>query len=76
MIAICAWCKCSLGEKEPLELRLETHGICTECFADMAERVQNDATPYVEPETFSWTHSPTNQIQTTEEAINYGRVTS
>ena len=31
MIRICAWCGKILGEKEPLEDRSETHGMCDGC---------------------------------------------
>jgi len=31
MIRICAWCDKKMGEKEPMEDRSETHGICDEC---------------------------------------------
>lgn len=31
MILICAWCKAVQGEKEPLEDKSETHGICKTC---------------------------------------------
>lgn len=31
MISICAWCKKVMGEKEPLDDKRETHGICPEC---------------------------------------------
>ena len=31
MKVICAWCKKSLGEKEPLKDKRETHGICPSC---------------------------------------------
>lgn len=31
MIRICSYCARILGEKEPLEDKSETHGICEEC---------------------------------------------
>jgi hypothetical protein len=31
MIIICSKCKCNLGEKEPLENKNLTHGLCPEC---------------------------------------------
>lgn len=31
MILICAWCKKVLGEKEPIEDKTATHGICKNC---------------------------------------------
>ena len=35
MILICAWCKNVLGEKEPLDNKDITHGICKPCAADL-----------------------------------------
>ena len=32
MIRVCYRCKIVFGEKEPLEDRSETHGLCDECF--------------------------------------------
>lgn len=32
MVIICAWCKKTLGEKEPFDNPSTTHGICTECY--------------------------------------------
>ena len=31
MIVICAYCKMKLGEKEPLDNKDTTHGICNKC---------------------------------------------
>lgn len=31
MQIVCAWCHQLLGEKEPIENKDETHGICEEC---------------------------------------------
>lgn len=31
MIRVCAWCGAELGEKEPLEDRGVTHGMCEPC---------------------------------------------
>jgi len=31
MIVICQCCKKKEGEKEPLEYRTETHGLCLDC---------------------------------------------
>jgi len=31
MIRVCGWCGKELGEKEPLEDRSITHGMCDEC---------------------------------------------
>jgi len=31
VIILCAWCGKNLGEKEPLEDKSITHGICKEC---------------------------------------------
>jgi len=32
MIRICYKCKTIMGEKEPLEDKSETHGLCEDCF--------------------------------------------
>lgn len=32
MIVMCSYCKRRIGEKEPLEDKRLTHGICGECF--------------------------------------------
>ena len=32
MIRICGWCRCDMGEKEPLDDPSETTGMCDECF--------------------------------------------
>jgi len=43
MIRMCAWCKQVFGEKEPLEDKSETHGMCDACYSvwqnDRAEKV-------------------------------------
>lgn len=31
MISVCGWCKTVLKEKEPIEDKSETHGICGSC---------------------------------------------
>lgn len=36
MIVICAWCRETLGEKQPLEDKSVSHGICKAC-----EQVEN-----------------------------------
>jgi len=38
MIVICAWCKKELGEKEPMENKTETHGVCCFCAALLKEK--------------------------------------
>jgi len=38
MILICAWCGKELGEKEPLEDKDITHGICESC----SDRIINE----------------------------------
>jgi len=47
MIIICAWCQENLGEKEPMENKNITHGMCEKCkkqydteIANMKEVVQ------------------------------------
>lgn len=32
MIRICSYCNKSMGEKEPLENKAVSHGICPECY--------------------------------------------
>jgi hypothetical protein len=39
MIVICAWCKASLGEKEPLADKHTTHSICGTCRTKLLARV-------------------------------------
>ena len=39
MIRICAWCKRPMGEKEPLDDKRITHGMCEKCSDDMAASV-------------------------------------
>lgn len=41
MLAICAWCKANLGEKEPLDDTRITHSICRTCYGAKP----NDDTP-------------------------------
>lgn len=38
VIAVCAWCRKSLGEKEPLADTRTTHSICDPCDARMEEQ--------------------------------------
>lgn len=49
MIRICAWCKAWLGQKEPLEDKRVTHGICQECldrsFLPVREDEDGDRSP-------------------------------
>ncbi len=35
MKIVCAWCERELGEKEPLEDKDTTHGMCFRCFLRM-----------------------------------------
>lgn len=35
MKVICAWCQLDMGEKEPLEVTLTSHGICEKCSEEM-----------------------------------------
>lgn len=37
MVCICAWCKTVYNEKEPMQDKSETHGICEPCFAKWKE---------------------------------------
>lgn len=32
MIRVCCYCNAKMGEKEPLEDKTETHGICKKCY--------------------------------------------
>jgi hypothetical protein len=72
MTAICAWCKKHLGEKEPLEVRTETHGICEACFAEMAERVRHDETPYLAEETLGEPQAWGTGFQEEETTVHHG----
>ena len=38
MILICAWCQKKLGEKEPLENKDHTHGICPACSTELKKK--------------------------------------
>ena len=31
MIILCAWCQINMGEKEPIENKNITHGMCKKC---------------------------------------------
>jgi len=37
MKIICAWCKKSLGEKEPIDDKRISHGICDDCKKDIRQ---------------------------------------
>lgn len=39
MKVICAWCKKDLGEKEPLEEKIVSHGICGECSSSIIDSI-------------------------------------
>ena len=41
MLRICAWCGKKIGEKEPLEDKRETHGICKECYEKLTKKVKS-----------------------------------
>lgn len=40
MILICSFCRKNLGEKEPLDNRNQTHGMCPECYEHMMRQVE------------------------------------
>ena len=40
MIRLCSWCQKIMGEKEPLDDRQVTHGICPECQVEIAEEAR------------------------------------
>jgi hypothetical protein len=46
MIIVCAWCKRTYGEKEPLDDKSTTHGMCEECHngivAQLVERLPEE----------------------------------
>jgi hypothetical protein len=45
MIVICAWCRESQGEKEPLSNPAITHGMCDKCFKGLADEVAHVTLP-------------------------------
>ena len=40
MIIICSRCKINMGEKEPLENKNITHGICTKCLEEYKKEIE------------------------------------
>lgn len=42
MYEVCAWCKKDLGEKEPIENKIITHGMCEECLAKFKKKIQEE----------------------------------
>jgi nitroimidazol reductase NimA-like FMN-containing flavoprotein (pyridoxamine 5'-phosphate oxidase superfamily) len=46
MIRVCCECKKVFGEKEPLEDRSETHGICEKCFPKVMKRFKEEIKKY------------------------------
>ncbi len=76
MTVICAWCQKHIGEKEPIEIQTETHGICQGCFTEMVERVQHDETPHVEEEAFGGAETWLGRLQTQETAAYCGGTAS
>jgi hypothetical protein len=40
MIVVCAWCQADQGTKEPLDNLMVSHGICPDCFKEMAKEVE------------------------------------
>jgi hypothetical protein len=45
MVRVCMICNEVFGEKEPLEDRSETHGICDECWPKEHERIKKELAP-------------------------------
>jgi hypothetical protein len=46
MIRVCCECKKVFGEKEPLEDRSETHGICEKCSPKVTKRFKKELKKY------------------------------
>jgi len=42
MIRVCSYCGKVFGEKEPLENKEETHGICPECFPEVMKNFEKE----------------------------------
>lgn len=42
MKIICSWCGKDMGEKEPLENKIITHGMCDECLNKLREEETKD----------------------------------
>ena len=40
MIRLCSWCQTIMGQKEPLDDKQVTHGICPECQEELAEEAR------------------------------------
>lgn len=40
MKIVCAWCQKDLGEKEPLEDKNVTHGICVDCLIKANQEIE------------------------------------
>lgn len=40
MIRLCAWCQVIMGQKEPLDDKQVTHGICPECQEELKEELR------------------------------------
>ena len=40
MTVICSWCKKDLGEKEPMDDRRISHGMCPDCFEKQKEEIR------------------------------------
>lgn len=57
MIIICAWCKSIIGEKDPIEINIETHGICEPCLINMIGRIQYDETLHMAEKAFGGSRS-------------------
>lgn len=45
MKVVCAWCKKDLGEKEPLEEKTVSHGMCEECYSSITAHMGELADP-------------------------------
>ena len=60
MIRVCAWCGKAMGEREPMEDKSITHGICPECYEkvtgkpytgiSLTEKPEEAEKPLPEPE--------------------------
>lgn len=46
VVQICYVCRQKYGEKEPLDDRTETHGVCPECWPGELKRVEDQIAKY------------------------------
>ena len=49
MIRVCGWCRCDMGEKEPLQDKSETTGMCPQCARIFLHKKLSDAADDLEP---------------------------